>query len=366
MTDDSRRGTRRPPGSDPGALRPGLTRSDRRAHGDRTGRFTVTAHTTAEAEHRSAVEEMVRGLTAEPKRLSPKFLYHNDGSRLFDEITRLDEYYPTRVERSLLERHAGAIVAEVRPGEIVELGPGSGQKSGMLIGPGLRAGTLLRYVPFDISESAVRESASSLLAAHPDLDEIAGVVGDFDRHLSAIPPTRGTRLVAFLGSTIGNLDPHEQRRLLADLCGLMRRRDDALLIGVDLLKDRRVLEQAYNDRRGVTALFNLNSLEAANDLLGAEIDAGLFRHRAFFNDEHSRIEMHLEARADVSFTLPAVGDTVRLRAGETIWTESSYKFTKEGFAGTLREAGFGDARWYTDREEMFALALARPLLPAGA
>ena len=353
MIGDVRPGARPPPGGDPGA------------GGDRNGRFTVTAHTTAEAEHRSAVEEMVRGLSGEPKKLSPKFLYHNDGSRLFDEITRLDEYYPTRVERSLLERHAAEIVAGVRPGEIVELGPGSGQKSGMLIGPGLRAGTLVRYVPFDISESAVRESASSLLAAHPDLGEIAAVVGDFDRHLSTIPPAEGTRLVAFLGSTIGNLEPQGQRRLLADLRALMRR-GDALLIGVDLLKDRRVLERAYNDRRGVTALFNLNSLEAANDLLGAAIDAGLFRHRAFFNDEHSRIEMHLEARADVSFTLPAAGGTLRLRAGETIWTESSYKFTREGFAATLGEAGFDAGRWYTDREEMFALVLARPLPPREA
>ena len=333
---------------------------DPRASAPANGRFTITAHTSADAEHRSAVEEMVRGLTAEPKMLSPRFLYHNEGSRLFDEITRLDEYYPTRVERALLERFAAEIVEEVRPLEIVELGPGSGAKSGTLIGPGLDAGTLARYIPFDISESAVRESASSLLQAHPDLGEIAGVVGDFGRHLSAVPSTQGRRLIAFLGSTIGNLHPQEQRRLLTELRRLMGRDDDALLIGVDLVKDRRVLEEAYNDRRGVTALFNLNSLEAANDLLGLDLDAGLFRHRAFFNAAHSRIEMHLEARADVSFALPPDGETVRLRAGETIWTESSYKFTREGFAGTLRDSGFSRARWYTDPDEMFALVLARP------
>ncbi len=348
MSDDGGPGRRTPPGSDPPA------------HAAENGRFTLAAHTSAEAEHRSAVEEMVRGLTSEPKSLSPKFLYHNEGSRLFEEITQLDEYYPTRVERSLLERFGAEIVEQVRPREIIELGPGNGQKSGMLIGPGLEVGTLARYVPFDISESALREGASSLFAAHPDLGEIAAVVGDFGRHLSAIPATEGRRLIAFLGSTIGNLHPREQHRLLRDLRALMHHGDDALLIGVDLLKDRRLLEEAYNDRRGVTALFNLNSLEAANDLLGLEIDAGLFRHRAFFNAEHARIEMHLEATADLSFSLPAGGDTVRLRAGETIWTESSYKFTREGFAGTLRDAGFGRARWYTDPDEMFALVLARP------
>ncbi len=325
-----------------------------------TGRFTITAHTSADDEHLSAVAEIVQGLTGDPKTLSPRFLYHDEGSRLFDEITRLDEYYPTRVEQSLLERFGAEIVDDVQPSEIVELGPGSGAKSGMLVGPGLRVGTLARYIPFDISESAVRGSASSLLAAYPHLDEIAGVVGDFGRHLSAIPSTHGTRLIAFLGSTIGNLHPGEQRRLLGELRGLMARSDDALLIGVDLVKERAVLEAAYNDREGVTALFNLNSLKAANDLLGVDIDTGLFRHRAFFNAEHSRIEMRLEASADVSFTLPARGDTVRVRAGETIWTESSYKFTREGFAETLRDSGFGRARWYTDPEEMFALVLARP------
>ena len=140
----------------------------------------------------------------------------------------------------------------------------------------------------------------------------------------------------------------------------MPRTDDALLMGVDLVKETRVIEAAYNDAKGVTALFNLNSLKAVNDLLSVDIDTSLFRHRAFFNAEHSRIEMHLEAEADVAFTLPASSDRVRVRAGETIWTESSYKFTKDGFAKTLHDAGFGSVRWFTDPEEMFALVLARP------
>lgn len=325
-----------------------------------TGSFNVTVCTSAEEERTLAVQEIVQGLTAEPKTLSPKFLYHEDGSGLFDEITRLEEYYPTRVERSLLERFGAEIVHDVRPHEIVELGPGNSAKSGTLLGPALDTGTLKRYVPFDISESAVREGAQALFDAYPDLGAIAAVVGDFERHLSAIPSPDGTRLIAFLGSTIGNLHPDERSRFLTEVRGLMARSEDALLLGVDLIKETSVIEAAYNDARGVTALFNLNSLKAVNDLLGVDIDIDLFRHRAFFNLEHSRIEMHLEARADVAFTLPGSGDAVRIRAGETIWTESSYKFTRDGFAKTLRDAGFGSVRWFTEPGEMFALVLARP------
>ena len=325
-----------------------------------TDPLTVTVCTSADEERMSAVEEIVRGLTAEPKTLSPKFLYHEDGSGLFDEITRLEEYYPTRVEHSLLEGFGAEIVRDVRPHEIVELGPGNSAKSGTLIGPALQAETLKRYISFDISESAVREGAQALFDAYPNLGEIAAVVGDFERHLSAIPHPQGIRLIAFLGSTIGNLHPDERRRFLTEVRGLMPRTDDALLMGVDLVKETRVIEAAYNDAKGVTALFNLNSLKAVNDLLSVDIDTSLFRHRAFFNAEHSRIEMHLEAEADVAFTLPASGNTVHVHAGETIWTESSYKFTKDGFAKTLHDAGFGSVRWFTDPEEMFALVLARP------
>ena len=325
-----------------------------------TSLLTVTVCTSADEERMSAVEEIVRGLTAEPKTLSPKFLYHEDGSGLFDEITRLEEYYPTRVEHSLLECFGAEIVRDIRPHEIVELGPGNSAKSGTLVGPALQAEMLKRYISFDISESAVREGAQALFDAYPNLGEIAAVVGDFERHLSAIPHPRGIRLIAFLGSTIGNLHPGERNRFLTEVRGLMPRTDDALLMGVDLVKETRVIEAAYNDAKGVTALFNLNSLKAVNDLLSVDIDTSLFRHRAFFNAEHSRIEMHLEAEADVAFTLPASSDKVRVRAGETIWTESSYKFTKDGFAKTLHDAGFGSVRWFTDPEEMFALVLARP------
>ena len=325
-----------------------------------TDPLTVTVCTSADEERMSAVEEIVRGLTAEPKTLSPKFLYHEDGSGLFDEITRLEEYYPTRVEHSLLEGFGAEIVRDVRPHEIVELGPGNSAKSGTLVGPALQAETLKRYISFDISESALREGAQALFDAYPDLGEIAAVVGDFERHLSAIPHPQGIRLIAFLGSTIGNLHPGERRRFLTEVRRLMPQSDDALLMGVDLVKETRVIEAAYNDTKGVTALFNLNSLKAVNDLLSVDIDTSLFRHRAFFNAEHSRIEMHLEAEADVAFTLPASGHTVHVQAGETIWTESSYKFTKDGFAKTLHDAGFGSVRWFTDPEEMFALVLARP------
>ena len=325
-----------------------------------TDRFTVTVCTSADEERMSAVGEIIRGLTAEPKTLSPKFLYHEEGSGLFDEITRLEEYYLTRVENSLLERFAAEIVRDVRPNEIVELGPGNSAKSGMLIAPTLAAGTLRRYIPFDISEAAVREGAKALFDAYPDLAEIAAVVGDFERHLHDIPQPLGIRLIAFLGSTIGNLHPGERSRFLAEVRGLMSRPEDALLVGADLVKDTHTIEAAYNDAKGVTALFNLNSLKAVADLLDIDIDLGLFRHRAFFNAKDSRIEMHLEAAADVAFRLSAEIGSVRIGAGETIWTESSYKFTKDGFAQTLHDAGFGKVQWLIDPDEMFALVLARP------
>lgn len=325
-----------------------------------TGRFTVTACTSAGVERIAAVDEIIRGLTAVPKTLSPKFLYHEQGSSLFDEITRLEEYYLTRVENSLLERFATEIVRSVRPNEIVELGPGNSAKSGMLIAPALTAGTLRRYIPFDISEAAVREGAKALFDTYPDLAEIAAVVGDFERQLCDIPQPQGIRLIAFLGSTIGNLHPEERSRFLAEIRGLMSRPEDALLVGADLVKDTHVIEAAYNDSRGVTALFNLNSLKAVADLLGIDIDMGLFRHRAFFNAKESRIEMHLEATADVVLRLSASNDIARIRAGETIWTESSYKFTKDRFAQTLHDTGFGKVQWFTDPDEMFALVLARP------
>ncbi|MXY60241.1 MAG: L-histidine N(alpha)-methyltransferase [Chloroflexi bacterium] len=325
-----------------------------------TGLFTVTVHTSADEERFSAVQEIVRGLTSEPKTLSPKFLYHEEGSDLFDEITRLEEYYPTRIERSLLERFGAGIVHDVRPHEIVELGPGNSAKSGTLLSPALQAGVLKRYIPFDISESAVREGAQALFDVYPDLGEIAAVVGDFERHLSAIPSPEGTRLVAFLGSTIGNLHPDERSRFLKEVRRLMPRTNDALLMGVDLVKETSIIEAAYNDAKGVTALFNLNSLKAVNDLLDTNIDTSLFRHCALFDTGHSRIEMHLEAEADVVFALPGSGDIVRIRAGETIWTESSYKFTRDDFAAELNDAGFGSVRWFTDPDEMFSLVLARP------
>ena len=324
-----------------------------------TGRFTVTVCTSADEERIAAVDEIVRGLSAEPKTLSPKFLYHEQGSGLFDEITRLEEYYLTRVENSLLERFAAEIVRDVRPNEIVELGPGNSAKSAMLIAPALTAGTLRRYIPFDISEAAVREGAKALFDTCPHLPEIAAVVGDFERHLCNIPRPQGIRLIAFLGSTIGNLHPGERSRFLAEIRGLMSP-EDALLVGADLVKDTHVIEAAYNDSKGVTALFNLNSLKAVADLLGIDIDVGLFRHRAFFNAKDSRIEMHLEATADVAFGLSAGNDTVRIRAGETIWTESSYKFTKDRFTQMLHDTGFGTVQWFTDPDEMFALVLARP------
>jgi gamma-glutamyl hercynylcysteine S-oxide synthase len=299
--------------------------------------------------------DALRGLTATPKELPPKWFYDARGSRLFDEITRLPEYYLTRAERSILEQHAAAIATLSEAETLVELGSGTSEKTRLLLDALVEAGTLRRFVPFDVSEETLRESAEQIADAYPSL-AVHAVVGDFEHHLGRLP-RGGRRLVAFLGSTIGNLRPAERSRLLATLAAGMEP-GDGLLLGADLVKERGRLEAAYDDAAGVTAAFNKNLLLVLNDALGADFDPGRFDHVARFDADAGWIEMLLRAREAHTVHVRELDLDVAFAAGEEMRTEVSAKFTPEQLERELAAAGFEVARFWTDQAGDFSLSLA--------
>ncbi|HYZ52829.1 MAG TPA: L-histidine N(alpha)-methyltransferase [Streptosporangiaceae bacterium] len=300
------------------------------------------------------------GLTATPKFLPPKWFYDANGSALFEKITDLTEYYPTRAEREILRAAAPAIASSSRAGTLVELGSGSSEKTRVLIDALRETGTLRSYVPVDVSEPALLAAASALLADYPGL-EVRAVVSDFEQHLG-LPPRDADgapRLVAFLGSTIGNLLPPQRAAFLARIRASLSG-DDALLLGTDLVKNPAVLVAAYDDAAGVTAAFNKNVLAVLNAELGADFDLDAFEHVAAWNAEEEWIEMRLRAAADQTVHLPAIGLTVRFAAREEMRTEVSAKFRRAGVEAELSAAGFTMRRWWTDRESRFGLSLSVP------
>lgn len=317
---------------------------------------TVDVHLSDEEWDASTVEECRRSLTATPKVLSPVWFYDARGSQLFDEITRLPEYYPTRAERSLLAVHAADMVGAAGADTLVELGSGTSDKTRHLLDALAAEGRPARYVPFDVSEATVRAAADQLVHEYPAL-QVHAMIGDFHRHLGAIP-VEGRRLIAFLGSTIGNLDPEERRRFLGAL-RLVMGPDDRLLLGVDLVKDRDVLVRAYDDSAGVTAEFNRNALRHLNERLGATFDPATFRHIARWDEDASRIEMHLRSTLEQEVRLEALDLEVLFERGEALRTEISTKFTMEGVAAELDEAAFDVERTWV-AEPGFGLVLARP------
>jgi L-histidine N-alpha-methyltransferase len=277
-------------------------------------------------------DEVRDGLQRELKELPPKYFYDARGSELFDRITELPEYYPTRCERSILNRRAPEIVGAADAFELVELGSGSASKTRALLFAMAGAGMLGRYVPFDCSESVVERSARELVEALPGL-EVHGVVGDFERDLGKLP-AGGRRIVAFLGGTIGNFYPEERAAFLATLRSTLGPADH-LLLGSDLVKDVEVLEAAYNDSEGVTAEFNRNVLHVLNNELDGDFDPGAFEHVAFFDREESWIEMRLRARGALRVRLPGAGLEVAFADGEEMRTEISAKFTPDGIEEEL-------------------------------
>jgi L-histidine N-alpha-methyltransferase len=304
---------------------------------------------------RSLAEEVRDGLSREPKELPPKYFYDERGSQLFDTITTLPEYYPTRCEREILNRRAPEIVAQTGAGELVELGSGTASKTRALLYAMAGAGTLRRYVPFDVDPSVVEACAAELTELYPGL-AVHGVVGDFGRDLDRIPEGHG-RLFAFLGGTIGNLYPPERAAFLERVAGLMTA-GDRLLIGTDLVKDRAVLEAAYNDSAGVTAEFNRNVLRVLNESLDADFDPAAFEHVAFFDEANSWIEMRLRSKGAQTVRIEGAALEIAFQDGEELRTEISAKFTRDAVDGELHAAGMRLDAFHTDDGGLFGLAVA--------
>ena len=301
--------------------------------------------------------EVREALAGNPPSLPSKYFYDDRGSRLFQEITRLPEYYQTRTEERILERIADEVAGAVRARELVELGSGSGRKIRLLLDAMARGGRLERCVLFDINERDLEQSVRALGRDYPTAS-VRGVVGDFTRGFAGIGPG-GDRLIAFFGGTIGNVHPRDVPALLARVAELLAE-GDGFLLGVDLVKDKRALHAAYNDAAGVTALFNRNILQVMNDRLGADFDPEAFDHVAFYDEGNAWIEMRLRARRDQQVRIPAAGIDLRLAAGDEIRTEISCKYSRESLEEKLAGTGLRLGRWYTDENDLFALALLEP------
>jgi len=306
---------------------------------------------------RHLAEQTLAGLRDDPPWIPPVWFYDDVGSELFDRITRLPEYYPTETERGILAEHAQRIAALTGATTLAELGSGTSDKTALLLEAFRSTGLLHTFAPFDCSEEVLRSAAGTVASEHPGL-AVHAVVGDFHEHLAALP-TAGTCVLAFLGSTIGNLDPHQRAAFLGDVHDNLDA-DDFLLLGVDLVKPVDRLLAAYDDSEGVTAAFNLNCLSVLNRELGTDFDTTAFRHRAVWDATTSRIEMHLVATRTVSVHLGELGTSVRLDEGDHIRTEISTKFTVEGITGELVRADFGLVELWSDPAEDFAVLLARP------
>jgi L-histidine N-alpha-methyltransferase len=303
----------------------------------------------------SIADEVRDGLTRSPKELPPKYFYDARGSQLFDQITNLPEYYPTRCERSILNRYAPEIVESTGAQELVELGSGTASKTRALLYAMAGAGTLERYLPFDVDESVVQACASELTELYPGL-RVHGVVGDFERDLERVPDGE-RRLFAFLGGTIGNFYPEERNAFLERVRELMSE-GDHLLIGTDLVKDHAVLEAAYNDSQGVTAEFNRNILRVLNEGLDADFDPRAFEHVAFFDEANSWIEMRLRANGAQRVRIDGAGLEIEFEDGEEMRTEISSKFTREAVGRELSAAGLALDDFFTDDGGLFGVAFA--------
>ncbi|MFH8403961.1 L-histidine N(alpha)-methyltransferase [Streptomyces sp. NPDC018019] len=314
--------------------------------------LTVTRTLPADATTAALRADVAHGLTRTPKQLPPKWFYDAHGSELFDEITTLPDYYPTRAEREILIDRSAEIAAATGARTLVELGSGSSDKTRHLIAA---LSGLHTYVPVDVSESALTTAAGTLLDLHPALT-VHALVADFQQGF-ALPGTPGPRLLAFLGGTIGNLLPDERATFLRSAHDLLSP-GDALLLGTDLVKDEATLVAAYDDPTGITAEFNKNVLNVINRELGADFDPSDFQHVALWNAEQEWIEMRLRARTELTVKIPALDLAAPFTEGEEIRTEISAKFREVGVRKELGAAGFELSEWWTDRAGRFALSLS--------
>jgi L-histidine Nalpha-methyltransferase len=319
-------------------------------------KIALDAHLSPDDIVRGLRADVRRGLTAVPKTLPPKWFYDARGSELFERITRLPEYYPTRAEREILAVRAVEIAAATDAATLVELGSGSSEKTRLLLDALRRHGSLREIVTLDVSESALRDAAETLAATY-DPVSVHAVVGDFTEHL-ALLPGEPVRLVAFLGGTIGNLVPDERAKFLAGVRDVLDE-GEWLLLGTDLVKSPDTLVRAYDDAAGVTAEFNRNVLHVLNRELAADFDPAAFEHVARWDPGAEWIEMRLRATRDMSVHLPVVGLTVDFVEGEELRTEVSAKFRSDRVSAELADAGFARRRWWTDSQQRFGVSLAQ-------
>ncbi|MFR9799667.1 L-histidine N(alpha)-methyltransferase [Streptomyces sp. MS06] len=314
--------------------------------------FRITRTLPEDATGAALRADVLGGLTRSPKTLPPKWFYDARGSELFEQITELPEYYPTRAEREIIVDRAGDIAAATGARTLVELGSGSSEKTRHLIEALTGLDT---YVPVDVSASALEQAGRALTEAHPGL-HVHALIADFTAAL-ALPDTPGPRLAALLGGTVGNLLPAERAAFLASVRGLLAP-GDALLLGTDLVKDESVLVPAYDDAAGVTAAFNKNVLSVIDRELGADFDPGAFEHVALWDARNEWVEMRLRARTAQTVKIPALNLAVEFAAGEEMRTEVSAKFREEGVRSELSAAGLELTHWWTDAEGRFALSLS--------
>jgi len=308
--------------------------------------------------YRTAItKDAFRGFTASQKFIPSKYFYDFRGSQLFEDICNLPEYYPTRTEISILKHAAPKMMHSFAKGDIVELGSGANRKIRIFLDSAGKARLpLLRYIPVDVSERALKEASEELRSIYPDLP-VLGIIADFTLHMDAIP-CDNPRMIMFLGSTIGNFDEKMQKHFLKLVAGSMRP-DDRFLIGFDMIKPRETIEAAYNDSRGITSMFNKNVLHVLNRELNADFEPSHFEHVAFFNDEKERVEMHLRAMRETIVTINDLELELTIDKNETIHTENSCKFSRSRVENMVSEAGLTIHDWYFDSKEWFSLAELR-------
>jgi L-histidine Nalpha-methyltransferase len=317
--------------------------------------LTLSNHLAADSAYEALCRDVRAGLQSSPKALPPKWFYDSVGSDLFDQITRLPEYYPTRAEAEILRARAAEIASAAGADTLVELGSGTSEKTRVLLDALRDGGALRRFVPFDVDASMLSLASKAIQDEYPGI-EIAAVCGDFEEHLAKIP-TGGRRLFVFLGSTIGNLKPDDRAEFLAGLAAALQP-GDGLLLGTDLVKDVGRLVAAYDDAAGVTARFNRNVLAVINRELDADFDVDAFRHVASWNAVDERMEMWLRSDRAQRVRIGALNVTVDFDAGEQVLTEVSCKFRAEGVAEELAHAGLRLTQWWTDAAGDFGLSLS--------
>ena len=317
--------------------------------------LTVEVHLGDEDLRRGLRDDVRRGLTASPKSLPPKWFYDERGCELFERITELDEYYPTRREREILAARAAEIATVCGADTLVELGSGTSAKTRLLLDALAANGSLQRFVPFDVSEPTLRAAGAAIVDEYPGVD-VHAVVGDFEHHLGLLP-REGRRLVAFLGGTIGNLAPAERAKFLSELASTLTA-DDMLLLGTDLVKDTGRLVRAYDDAAGVTAEFNRNVLHVVNRELDADFAVERFAHVARWNADEEWMEMQLRAEGAQRVRIGALALDLTFDDGEELHTEISAKFRREGVEAELGDADLALARWWTDPGGDFAVSLS--------